>query len=697
MLLPVLHRVVVASLLTLALTACGRVAPRPIPTTAQPGLTPVAVALGSYHSCLLDGLGTVHCWGDDRWGQLGDGALVPRARPQIVRGLPRIRQIAAGSRHTCALAQGGEVYCWGTIDPVRNSGPQPTPRRVTTIGPAVQLAVHGAQTCVVTQRGTVECWGGNANARPPRTLELTEALEVALYESTEDGTTRVCVRRRAGKISCWGRDDEATEPWVRNMTVSAEPVQLVVGRREVCSLAADGRVQCESFVTAEAPAPPRSTFDWRARYLAVDSGSICAVLAEGIVSCPHADEAGSYGESPRLAAIAALHGVVQVAFGLGHACAVDGRGSTSCWGDSSVGQVGSGLTRYSRAHVVNLPATRAIELGRQACALGTDGRVRCWAPDSLAETSEPKPVPDLAGATSITVYENEGCAALHDGDVYCWGEPFGPMPAREPALAGSVEVALGGLDLHQAYTSSGSEPSISTGHVCGRKPDGSVVCTTFQFDFHTRKPMHSAPRVTTPFRDAAQLSGGQMELCARTTDGRVSCLSADPDVPSARVHDLNDVIDVAVGGYTSCATLRDGSAACWEWAAKIQNRMTGVRDASRPELWRPLLLRKVTRVSPAKAAWNAGRSEAHEPVIDVCATERDGRVVCWDPRTSFDSTFVGEPGQSPPQQVVIEGVENAVSVAVGTDYACALIRDGGVRCWKPIERPVVMQPTRVEL
>jgi hypothetical protein len=84
-------------------------------------------------------------------------------------------------------------------------------------------------------------------------------------------------------------------------------------------------------------------------------------------------------------------------------------------------------------------------------------------------------------------------------------------------------------------------------------------------------------------------------------------------------------------------------------------------------------------------------------VIDVCATEQDGRVVCWDPRTSFDSTFAGDPGQSQPQQIVIEGVENAVWVAVGTDYACALIRDGGVRCWQPIERPIVMKPTRVEL
>ncbi|MGK7313241.1 MAG: hypothetical protein ACN0LA_13480, partial [Candidatus Longimicrobiales bacterium M2_2A_002] len=43
------------------------------------------------------------CWGDDRYGQLGDGTTQPAATPVEVWFPANAKAISAGSFHTCAI------------------------------------------------------------------------------------------------------------------------------------------------------------------------------------------------------------------------------------------------------------------------------------------------------------------------------------------------------------------------------------------------------------------------------------------------------------------------------------------------------------------------------------------------------------------------------------------------------------------
>jgi hypothetical protein len=73
----------------------------------------VAVSGGGFHTCALT-IGGQFCFGNDSFGQLGDGATGDRNVPVKVQGLDfNARSISAGLSHTCAILTNGDVKCWG--------------------------------------------------------------------------------------------------------------------------------------------------------------------------------------------------------------------------------------------------------------------------------------------------------------------------------------------------------------------------------------------------------------------------------------------------------------------------------------------------------------------------------------------------------------------------------------------------------
>jgi hypothetical protein len=74
------------------------------------------VTVGQAHRCILLASGGVRCWGDNEFGQVGNGILGGQAAvPMEVIGLDAVvTAIDAGSNHTCAVTESGGVRCWGS-------------------------------------------------------------------------------------------------------------------------------------------------------------------------------------------------------------------------------------------------------------------------------------------------------------------------------------------------------------------------------------------------------------------------------------------------------------------------------------------------------------------------------------------------------------------------------------------------------
>ena len=76
----------------------------------------VAVEVGGAHACALGKSGTVWCWGNNVWSQLGNGDphLDFSFEPVRVLDLPPASAISAAAFHTCAVVDDLDVYCWGS-------------------------------------------------------------------------------------------------------------------------------------------------------------------------------------------------------------------------------------------------------------------------------------------------------------------------------------------------------------------------------------------------------------------------------------------------------------------------------------------------------------------------------------------------------------------------------------------------------
>lgn len=378
----------------------------------------VQVAAGSRFSCATRSNGRVVCWGNNQYGQLGDGTIMNSAYPveADVSGaravhLDRFRPNLGGGEGppACSFAcadQGSFVSCWGCNfygqmgdrDPELHSfRPQPVenvPDASFGGGGITGVSVGGSHGCVSM--------------------------------TGPDGTPRA---------SCWGWNEEGqVDP--------GGPAADALGATPV--LPFDGPAVLEVFAGLT-----------HTCWLQTGGGAIEA-------HCHGDDTYGQLGNATRVdSRVHGGHDFVELALGEEFTCGVTrGVGELFCWGRNRMLNLGIGSSPDRDVPVsTGLTGVTQVAVGRLfGCALTSDGRVHCWGENSSrqcgrpgGDVATPTVVEGIDDVVQIGTGDGHVCVLRADDSVWCWGDNlFGQLgttavvgtsatPVRAEGLAPLVE------------------------------------------------------------------------------------------------------------------------------------------------------------------------------------------------------------------------------------------------------------------
>ncbi len=419
-----------------------------------------AVSAGVFHTCALMNDNTVQCWGDNAYGQLGDGSTTASSHPVSVTGLSGVREIDTHlAYHACALTDAGVIKCWGA-NRFGQLGDGATENRkspvdVTGLPAAVQAVATGANhACALTAEGDVMCWGSNyfgqGGKNPGWAPVQVQGLETGVQSIDIDWDHACAIV--AGGVKCWGnngagqlgdgtRTSRSKPTDVTGLTAGVSSISI--GLRFTCALTDAGEVKCwgmnadiDSLVPVDAP----GALD-HIKGLAVGANHACVITQNNGVKCWGRNSAGQLGDGSTtyrhqpVDVVGLTSGVRAISAGGWHTCALMMDGGVKCWGDNGSGQLGDGtvVDRTTPVDVVGLPPIRAISVGgAHTCAVTSgDGELLCWGGNHFGQLGDgsgqdsttPVTVGGMKqGVQAVAAGASHTCAITRFGRAQCWGD-----------------------------------------------------------------------------------------------------------------------------------------------------------------------------------------------------------------------------------------------------------------------------------
>jgi alpha-tubulin suppressor-like RCC1 family protein len=342
---------------------------------------------------------------------------------------PTLAVFSAGFYVTCALGSDAGAWCWGTDgagvlgNPDRTSSQsraRPTPMRVTDL-PGSPISIHtgGNNSCAVLDGGRVACWGddqfgvlglGFTAGRANEKPLLLEGLDAGGLEVTV-GYGHACVLTSQFGVQCWGLNDQGQLGNGSSLARSLLPVDVTGLSRDVQSVSC-GTNHC------------------------------CALQSTGKVVCWGSNNALQLGvpldAGLSRVPIEVLAGPVrQISAGGSFNCAVLGDGGVQCWGVDRFGQLGdqganAGSSKSPIAvEGLGAPVSTVSAGGMMACAALVNGDVFCWGYDRELELggsgtstqAPPRKLTQFKGnVRTISCGERHSCALTTDAGLWCWGD-----------------------------------------------------------------------------------------------------------------------------------------------------------------------------------------------------------------------------------------------------------------------------------
>ncbi len=561
-----------------------------------------SVSTGGLHTCVLDVEGKMFCWGKGNFGQLGNNTLTTISHIPVEvdmsgnSGNIRFSQINSGYEHTCAITEAGkEIYCWGrNYDGQLGDGTvdyKIRPEKVKfgnldddVIFKAVSASV--VHTCAIDNKNRVYCWGkiegffSNSEEIQaiPVKIDLNKLPEGGNLISIVTGTTHNCVLDDMGEVYCWGInvhgvlgtgsfDDNYVPDKVifESSLKDKKVVSISSGTDYTCAVDSAGKAYCwgnnakgvlgnGNQISYAIPKEVYADGILKDKVLSVVYAGSTTSFAIDIDGFPYFwGEIWSSDENKQLLN---LHPetfapeeliknkeIVSMSSNGKKVCMSDSEGKAYCWGDLSIYGLQQHLLDFEEVDMSGVSGdkvVKSIEVGEDhTCILTAEDKVYCWGANDAGQlgtgTKNSSSVPAevdttgvLAGKKIVQIDSGRRrtCALDYAGSVYCWGAGMlgdGTNSTSYIPVKVDTSGVLKGKTI--VFISSGSS------HNCAIDSEGKVYCwgynTFWQIGDGTNtdrlKPVKVDDKEVLHEKFIVSVSCGEKQSCAVDVNGKVYC------------------------------------------------------------------------------------------------------------------------------------------------------------------------------
>lgn len=334
-----------------------------LPTQVKELTDITKIGIGYTHVLALKSDGTVWAWGDNAKGQLGIGKVSNfESKPVQVQGLTDVMAVAAGKQHSVALKSDGTVWVWGSNNFGQlgvtsiGTGMQTTPIKVAALSNVKEIAAADWCTYAIKSDGTLWTVGYGGYGFGDGTYQRTQFAQVSgILNAAEISCYghHTLMRKTDGTVWAWGLNSYGA------LGDNTSTTRRTIGQVQNIS---DAKQISAGVEFSMAVKQDGTAWAW--------GGNRTGQL--GI---------GSYTTQLLPVAMSGLTNVIKISAGYEHGVAVKNDGTVWTWGANDAGELGKGNNTIYRSptKVASLSDISDIAAGtRLSLALKSDGTVWAW-------------------------------------------------------------------------------------------------------------------------------------------------------------------------------------------------------------------------------------------------------------------------------------------------------------------------------